>query len=212
MELERKSLPLEVKAIDESGTFEGYAAVFGNVDAWNDIIDPGAFATTIKDYKKSGKKLKMLWQHNREKVIGVFPTMKTDDHGLFVQGKLFKDSVDQAGEAYALVKEGAIDSMSIGFYARDYSRDEKTWIRTLKKIDLIEVSLVTFPANDLAKVTDVKAASIKTAREFEAALRDALGFSKDEAKRITSHGFKGREAPEADELSAIIQQFKKKYL
>ena len=210
MQMERKSFALEVKQIEDTGTFEGYAAAFGNVDAWNDIIEPGAFKATIKKYKKQGKKVPMLWQHDGGKPIGSFSSMKEDDHGLFVQGRLLKDSVAQAAEAYALLKEGVISGMSIGFYARDYSMDEKTWIRTLKEIDLVETSLVTFPANDKAQVTDVKTASrITTIREFEAALRDVMGFSATEAKRIASCGFKARdERDNSAEAAAIIKQLK----
>ena len=213
MELERKSLTLEVKNVDDSGTFDGYAAAFGNVDAWNDIILAGAFRATLKDHKAKKTMPALLWQHIASQPIGVLVDMSEDDFGLFVKGSLLRNDVQQAKEAHALLKAGAIRGMSIGYYARDYSMDEKTWIRTLKKIDLIETSLVTFPANDAARVTGVKAFGVKTIREFEAALRDVMGFSASEAKRIASHGFKAREVPdESEEVRAVIEQFKQKYL
>lgn len=213
MEMERKSLPLEVKNVDDGGTFEGYAAAFGNVDAWNDIILAGAFKATLKEHKSKKTMPALLWQHISSQPIGVLEDMSEDDFGLFVKGRLLRDDVQQAKEAHALLKAGAIRGMSIGYYARDYSMDEKTWIRTLKKIDLIEASLVTFPANDAARVTGVKALGIKTIREFEAALRDVMGFSAGEAKRIASHGFKARDVPdESEHVRFIIEQLKQKYL
>lgn len=213
MEMELKSLPLEVKQIDDSGTFEGYAAVFGNVDAWNDIIKSGAFKDSLKGHKAKGTMPALLWQHDRKQPIGVYESMREDGHGLLVKGRLLKDEVRQASEAYALLKAGALSGMSIGYVARDYSVDEKTWIRTLKSIDLVEASLVTFPANDQAQVTAVKNVMPATIREFEAALRDVMGFSANEAKRIASHGFKAREAQgDSAELVAMINRVTKKYL
>ena len=86
-------------------------------------------------------------------------------------------------------------------------------IRTLKKIDIVEASLVTFPANDQAQVTTVKANSINTIREFESFLRDVGGFSANEAKRIASAGFQTRDVPDEDaEVRAIVEQIKEKYL
>lgn len=213
LELERKSLSLEVKSIDEGGAFEGYAAVFGNVDAWDDIILPGAFADSLKEHKSKNTMPALLWHHNAREPLGVWESMWEDGHGLFVKGLLLKDEVQKAGEVYALLKAKAISGMSIGYQTRDSSMDEKTWIRTLKKVDLLEASLVTFPANEAARVTSVKAQGIKTIREFEAALRDVMGFSGKEAKRIASHGFKARDVPdESEEVRAVIEQLKLKYL
>ncbi len=213
MELERKSLPLEVKAIDESGTFEGYAAVFGNVDAWNDIILPGAFKASLKEHKSKKTMPALLWQHDPRQPIGVWESMQEDGHGLFVKGRLLRADVQKGAEAYALLQAGALSGMSIGYLSRDFSIDEKNYVRTLKRVDIFEASLVTFPANEEARVTGIKAADIKTIREFEAALRDALGFSREEAKRIASHGFKTRDASvPGEELSAIVEQITQKYL
>ena len=213
MELERKSLPFEVKAIDESGTFEGYAAVFGNVDAWGDIILPGAFKVSLKEHKSKKTMPALLWQHDSRQPIGVWESMMEDTHGLFVKGRLLRTDVQKGAEAYALLKAGALSGMSIGYIARDYSIDEKTYVRTLKRVDIYEASLVTFPANEHAQVTAVKALGVKTIREFEAALRDVMGFSANEAKRIASQGFKARDVPdESAEVRAVIEQFKQKYL
>ena len=215
MELERKSLVLEVKAIGENGTFEGYAAVFGNVDAWGDVITPGAFKKTLATHKKSKTKPVMLWQHDSRQPIGVWDEMKEDDTGLLAKGNLLVHDVEKSREAYALLKAGAISGLSIGYFARDYSRDQKTGIRTLKEVELLEASLVTFPANEKAQVTAVKSADIKTIRDFEAFLRDAGGFSANEAKRIAVAGFKARDVSGQDgndEVSAVLKQITNKYL
>lgn len=213
MEMELKSLALEVKTVGEDGVFEGYAAVFGNVDAWNDIVMAGAFKASLKEHKGKKTMPALLWQHDAKQPLGVWLSMAEDAHGLLVKGQLLRNDVQKAAEAYALLKAGAISGMSIGYIARDYSIDEKSWVRTLKKVDLVEASLVTFPANEEARVTGVKAADIKTIREFEAALRDVMGFSASEAKRIASHGFKAREVPdESEEVRAVIEQLKQKYL
>lgn len=213
MKLELKSLPLEVKEIDDSGIFEGYAAVFGNTDAWNDIILPGAFKATLKDHKSKKTMPALLWQHDGTCPLGTWESLQEDDHGLHVKGRLLKEDIQLAREAYALLKAGALSGMSIGYYARDYSIDQKTDIRTLKKIDLVEASLVTFPANELAQVTGVKSGRPETPREFETFLRDVGGFSVNEAKRIASKGFQTREVSDSDrlELVKIMNQISKKY-
>lgn len=215
MEMESKSLPFEVKATSEDGVFEGYAAVFGNKDAWDDIIAPGAFKKTILQHKSRKTMPALLWQHDSRQPIGVWESMKEDDTGLYVKGRLLREDVYRAREAYALLKAGALSGMSIGYYATDYETDTKTGVRTLKEIDLVEASLVTFPANPEARVQAVKAAGITTIREFEAALRDVLGFSAAEAKRIASCGYKSRDAAVLQkqvEMDAIVEKISKKYL
>lgn len=213
MELERKSLALEVKSLDDSGIFEGYGAVFGNIDAWGDVIEAGAFKKSLAAHKKAGTMPAMLWQHKYDEPIGPWLGIREDEKGLWVKGQLLKDKVQKAGEAFALLQAGAISGMSIGYWARDYSIDEKTGVRTLRQVDLGEISLVTFPANELARVTDVKAGDIKTIREFEVFLRDAGGFSANEAKRIASSGFKARDVPGFNaEAAAVIASITQKYL
>lgn len=213
--IETKSLPFELKASDDSGIFEGYAAVFGNEDSWGDVIAPGAFKKTLREHKKSGRMPALLWQHDNWQPIGVWESMKEDDTGLYVKGRLLREDVYRAREAYALLKAGALSGMSIGYYATDYETDTKTGVRTLKEIDLVEASLVTFPANPEARVTTLKAAGINTIREFEAALRDVLGFSAVEAKRIASCGYKSRDAAvlqKQAEMDAIVEKITQKYL
>ncbi len=141
----------DLKMDDESRTVEGWASTFGNKDHGDDIIAAGAFSESIK-----ARKPKMLWQHDSSQIIGVWDSASETDQGLYVKGRILDTSL--GNDAYTLAKAGAIDSMSIGYAVKDSSYDQKTGVRTLKKLDLWEVSLVTFPMNDKATITMVKAA------------------------------------------------------
>jgi HK97 family phage prohead protease len=212
MKQEIKNLAFKASNITNGGTFGGYAAVFGNVDHDGDIIVKGAFAKTIAEYQAKNRRPALLWQHQRDQPIGIWEEMSEDDTGLAVKGRLLIDDVARAKEVYALLKAEAISGMSIGYYARDYSMDDKTYIRTLKEIELLEASLVTFPANDEARVSTVKSKP-QTIREFETILRDAIGFSAKEAKIIASSGFKARDVSEfSKDTKAIIDEIVSKYL
>jgi HK97 family phage prohead protease len=177
------------------------------------VITPGAFKKSLATHKTAKTKPVLLWQHDSRQPIGVWDDMKEDEKGLLATGNLLVHDVYRAKEAYALLKAGAISGLSIGYYARDYSRDQKTGIRTLKEVEILEASLVTFPANEDARVTGVKTADIKTIRDFEAFLRDVGGFSANEAKCIASRGFKAREAPGLDqEASTVLESIAQKYM
>lgn len=152
-------VPLEIKEVSADGTFTGYGAVFGNLDADRDIITTGAFTKTLK--KKSPGKIKLLWQHDPAQPIGVWETMEEDKRGLKVQGRLLiGQGVPKADEAYALLKAGALDAMSIGFAIPQGGADwdSSKGVRTITEVDLWEISLVTFPANHRARITRVKSA------------------------------------------------------
>lgn len=155
MNLSRKSFPIQIKVKENPDdpndrTVEGWASTFGNKDSYSDIIVPGAFAATLKE-----RMPKMLWQHDSGELIGVWDTATETPQGLYVKGR-FADTA-RGNEAYTLAKMGALDSMSIGYSTIDASYDYDTGVRTLKQLDLWEVSLVTFPANDQARITTVKA-------------------------------------------------------
>jgi hypothetical protein len=148
-----------------------------------DMVAPGAFRASLN----TGRKVKMLWQHDTSKVIGVYESIAEDDYGLKVRGRLLAD-VKQGAEALILLRAGAIDSMSIGYRVREAEPEADGRVRRLTAIDLMEISLVTFPMLPDALVTAVK--GIETERQFERFLRDA-GYSKADATAITSLGFKG---------------------
>lgn len=181
--MERKSAEFEIKrAPDSEGRFEGYAAVFNNVDSGGDVIAPGAFTKTL------GRRMpKMLWQHDPREVIGKWESVEQDDNGLFVKGRVFQN-IPRGAEALTLLKEGELDGMSIGY--RTIKATDEGRQRKLIELDMWEVSLVTFPMNEKARVTAVK--SINTERDFEQFLRDA-GFSRKEAAAITLHGYKAKD-------------------
>lgn len=215
---------IEVKlAPADSGTeaaademiFSGYGAVFGNRDSYGDVIQKGAFRDTLKEAKKSGNWPAMLMQHGGWGMgaedmmpVGIWTSMEEDDIGLKIEGKLADTT--RGREAYGLLKMSprpAITGLSIGYMAKEFilgtKPDEPR--RTLKKIDLLEVSLVTFPANDLARVESVK--SGLDIRIAEQALRDA-GFSRSEAKAILAHGFKSMPPRDADGLDRLAEQIR----
>lgn len=151
-------IALDVKEVGEDGTFSGYGSMFNNVDYDRDVIAPGAFSKSLK--KRPARKVKMLWQHDPTQPIGVWEEMEEDSRGLKVKGRLLiKQGVPKADEAYALLKAGALDAMSIGFMipAGGWEFDEKKRVRVINEADLWETSLVTFPANPKARVTRVKA-------------------------------------------------------
>lgn len=193
----------EIKAGDTPGTFEGYGAVFGNKDQDGDIISPGAFSMSL-----TARKPALLWQHDKKQPIGVFEEVREDARGLYVRGRLSMEG--KGREAYDLLKLGALNGLSIGFVTREAGRNSMKGARVITKADLMEVSLVTFPANDLARVSTVKAAGdIEDPRSFERFLRDS-GFSRNRAKAITAKGFKSADmsAGESAEIAAMVYELK----
>lgn len=191
--LKVRDFALSVKATDvaDDGTFEGYGSVFGTVDSYKEVVAPGAFAESLAELQAKGRVVPVLWQHRQDQPIGTYSEVKEDETGLFVKGQLLVGDVAQAKEAHALMKAGAVTGLSIGYWVRESSYDEKTGIRTLTKLDLVEVSLVTFPANDDARVDAVKFklahGELPDIREFEKLLREA-GFSKTQAAVVAGHG------------------------
>ena len=190
--LVRKSLSLsecDIKMDGETGKFAGYASVFGGVDSYGDTIIKGAFETTLK---RDGKP-KMFYGHQAFDglPIGKWTVAKEDDHGLYVEGEI-TPGMSLAGDVRAALKHGTLDGLSIGGYLKagdfemldDGKRIIKKWSR------LIEISVVTFPADSAARVDLASVKSeieqIDTIQEFERFLRDAGGFSREAAKTILS--------------------------
>ena len=185
MQTKRLDVGFELKAIGADGTVEGYGSVFGVRDNYDDVIAKGAFIQSLKDHKAAGTMPAMLWQHDADKPIGVWTEMVEDEKGLRIKGQLAMETV-KGKEAHALLKMGAINGLSIGFMSKQWAYDRETEVRTLTEIDLWEVSLVTFPANEKARVTNVKSASeLATPKDAERILRDA-GFSKADATALVS--------------------------
>lgn len=182
---EVRSFALQIKATGDDGTVEGYGSVFGVRDNYDDVIAKGAFSGSLKDHKTAGTMPAMLWQHDADKPIGIWTEMVEDEKGLRIKGQLAMETV-KGKEAHALLKMGAINGLSIGFMSKQWAYDRETEVRTLTEIDLWEVSLVTFPANEKARVTNVKSADeMATPKDAEKALRD-VGFSKSDATAFVS--------------------------
>lgn len=189
MSRERLIVPFDIKALGtetEPMTFEGYGSVFGEIDSYGDVVAPGAFRRSLKEAKGVGRMPSLLWQHDPDDPCGVWLSMTEDATGLLVRGRL--SDTECGRDAYTLLKDGALSGLSIGFslYPNGYKVDEKTGIRTLTAIKLWEVSLVTFPANDPARVTAVKSAELPSERDFEDMLRRDAGLSRAEAKRVVA--------------------------
>jgi HK97 family phage prohead protease len=185
------ALAVKAESVADDGTFDGYGSVFGVVDTYQEVVAPGAFTESLAELAGKNRTVPVLWQHRQDQPIGVYSELREDDTGLFVKGQLLIGEVTQAKEAHALMKAGAVTGLSIGYWVRESSFDEKTGIRTLTKLDLVEVSLVTFPANDDARVEAVKFklahGELPNIREFEKLLREA-GFSKSQATVVAGHG------------------------
>lgn len=190
---ETRAFALQIKATGDDGSIEGYGSAFGVRDNYDDVIAAGAFAESLKAHKAEGTMPAMLWQHDSEEPIGVWTAMVEDAKGLKVVGKLALDTV-RGKEAHALLKMGALNGLSIGFVSKQWAYDRETEVRTLTEIELWEVSLVTFPANQKARITNVKSADeIKAPKDAERVLRDA-GFSKSDATAYVSRVMRMGEA------------------
>lgn len=193
MKLKHLNVGFELKEISEEGQFSGYASVFNVIDAAKDVVKRGAFKRSLKEWKAKGRMPALLWQHDTRSPIGVYESMKEDDTGLYVEGQLALGT-QQGKEAHELLRMKAISGLSIGYQVVDFKRDEKNDIYYLTDLELWEASLVTFPANERARVSAVKDAlqsgTLPTERQFEEHLRDA-GFSLKQAKTIIAAGYRG---------------------
>lgn len=150
---ERKFVDMALDRVEADGTFSGYASLFGTVDLARDIVEPGAFAKSLRQRGAAG--VRMLFQHDPGQPIGVWTELAEDRRGLFVRGRLTKD-VARAREVLSLMRGGALDGLSIGFRAVRARKDAASGIRRIAEADLWEISVVTFPMLPGARVETVK--------------------------------------------------------
>jgi hypothetical protein len=155
-ELKFGGAPLAKVTLD--GCFEGYASLFGVVDLGRDLVLPGAFRACLA--KRPASAIKLLWQHDPGQPIGVWREIREDATGLLVRGQLDL-SLAKAREAHRLMRSGAVDGLSIGFRTEVAKPDPVTGIRRLVRLDLWEVSIVTFPMLPGARVAAVKQATAR---------------------------------------------------
>ena len=195
--MKTKDFKLDIKSLNDEGTFEGYGSIFGNVDSYGEKVAPGAFVESLAKHRREGSSVLMLWNHDPYSPIGVWEDLAEDAKGLWGKGRLLMD-IQRAREVYSLAKNNAIGGLSIGY--RELDTDQEGNIRLLKKIDLYEISPVTFPANRRARIEGVKSERTEEfvkrlrdgdpmpTKDFEDVLRE-LGVSKSMAVAIASHGY-----------------------
>lgn len=195
--MKTKDFNLEIKKLEDQGTFEGYASIFNNVDRHGEKVVPGAFTESLKKHEKEKNPVLMLWQHNPDEPIGVWDELAEDSKGLWGKGRLIL-AVQRAKEVYELLKEKAIRGLSIGY--REIKTEPDGNVRLLQKLDLMEISPVSFPANVRARVEAVKSERMDEfarrlrdgdpmpIKEFEDILREA-GVPKAMAVQIASVGY-----------------------
>ncbi len=214
---------VEIKSLHDENDgffrFEGLASTFGNTDLVDDIVAKGAFKESLLE-----KSPIILWQHDMFEPIGVPEEVRETSKGLFVRAKLPKSDTLVSGRVIPQIEVGSIRKMSIGFRTKESSFDETTGIRTLIKLDLREISLVTFPANPEAEITGFKggferidtekAKEITTKRQFEECLRESGIFTKNAACIMAKH-FQGepvvsdeqkKEKLICDELTLLLEE------
>lgn len=199
--MKQLNVPVEIKAFGDSGSFEGYASIFGNVDLGGDVIERGAFKEIVRG--RNGL-VKVLNQHNMRDPIGT-AEIKQDDKGLHFQGQLILEA-PSARSAYALMKGGALDGMSMGYDVLEGGATVlSSGIRQLKALKLWEISPVTFGMNPLAGIDSVKTIpAFETIRECEIWLREEAGLTNSAAKEFVTRFKKAlvRDEPPRDEVEA----------
>ncbi len=210
-----RGFDLDVKAVAADGTFTGYGSVFGVVDSYNEVVAPGAFKVSLDALAAKGRALPILWQHRTAEPIGSWTSLKEDAHGLLGSGSLWLAEAPNAKVAYKGMESKAITGLSIGYYVTRSSYNEKTGIRTLEEVDLVECSIVTVPANDEARIDSIKAriahGALPDLPDFEKLLREA-GFSKTQAAVIANRGLKHLLRSESEsksddtDLAPLIEQ------
>lgn len=208
--------PVELRfaAGSAEGKIEGYGSVFGVRDMHGDQVQAGAFAASLKAHKAAGTMPALLWQHDPSEPVGIWQRAEEDSRGLKLSGQLNLDT-QRGKEAYSLLKQGALNGLSIGFVTapNGATLDPQTGLRTLTEIDLWEVSLVTFPSNRSARVTGLKShpVHLSSREDLENFLRDA-GLAKAAARAVTVSGWAGLQKPDATgaELLASIHEFNSK--
>lgn len=186
--------PIELKfSAGQTGAFEGYASVFGVLDFHRDVIAPGAFKATISQMKARGFNVPMYLNHGAKGGAdglpsGVWDSIEEDDKGLAVKGRVLGLDTDIGRYRYDLVKGGALRGISIGYRVAaggaTYGKTQTEPRRTLKAVDLAEISLVDNPSNHMASVTQIKSADDFDPRELEAMLREATLSRSDAVKAV----------------------------
>lgn len=236
--VEFKLMPFEFKFVEENGTapgrFEGYGAVFDNLDDGGDVVMHGAFDATLAQAQAKKRMPKMLLNHGGMAPgmtstptdlvpVGKWSALQPDSNGLQSKGQLINLDTETGKRIYGAMKEGELSDLSIGFTARKWQRGAKLGEpkRRLKAVDLHEISVVTFPMNDRANITSVKSLAFTAydMRDLEAALRDG-GLSRGDSVKAVA-AFKSflqrdaagpeqepRDAATSDDVAALVARIR----
>lgn len=174
-----------------TGRFKGYGSTFGNVDLGNDKCVKGCFERTLREHKANGTLPAMYWQHNRAEPVGDYLDMGEDAKGLYLEGQLWTGTKETecSRKSLNMMQGTSAKGLSMGYKTKVSEYDQKSGVRSLKDVDLMEVSIVGYGMNPKALVTDVKSETL-SAVHIESVLRDA-GMSAADVRALMQYGVKG---------------------
>lgn len=193
---ETKYVSSQLEKVRLDGSFTGYASVFNEIDLGNDMVAPGAFTTSLE--QRGPANIRMLFQHNPDEPIGVWHKIEETGRGLKVSGQIATAS-RKGQEVLELMRAGAIDGLSIGFRTIRARQDATTGARRILEADLWEISVVTFPMQESARIETVKGfdnatpfaiGRRPTIREFERWLVRDAGLSRSDARLVVTKGYR----------------------
>lgn len=219
--IKTKSFKVKAEESEESGSgyFVGYASVFGNVDSYGEVMEKGAFSDTLKEWE--GRKIPVFYGHdltNPENNVGYVESAEEDATGLLVKCVVDTEGPGNGPIVYKLLKEGRIDRMSFGFYVND--ADHKGGVTYIKKVSLLEVSVVPAPANPEAAINEVKSSkkeSDMTPEDIEKLIVEPIikhideAFEKyvgDEEDPKTEEDKPAEDKPADDQSKSILAEIK----
>lgn len=189
---------------DESGKISGYASTYNNPDLSGDVMLPGCYAPALAKIEKSGVMPVMFFSHEHYSVpCGTWDSIKSDDTGLYVTGRVNTD-LESGKEIYSALKFGSMSGLSVGFsFSPDGVEDNGAGGFDFKTIDdLIEISICAMPCNQNARIDAVKSFDVESIKDYKTAeryLRDVGYFSREQAKKFIS-GLKAVFTAERDAL------------
>jgi len=213
-------LRVKASADGKSGIIEGYGSLWDKVDSYNEAVVKGAFTDSLVEWRQRNKPIPMLWQHRSDQPIGGWRKFSEDDQGLYLEGTINLET-QRGKEAFSDIEGEYVTGLSIGYY--EVEADAYQWApnappRKLRKLDLREISPVTFPALREAQIDAVKARMSRgerlTIREFEGLLREKLALSRSDAEVIATSGYKAwlqREVGQAafeDDPAELVRQMR----
>lgn len=172
--MDHLDLSLRFDTLTDAGEFSGYAVVWGERNAHNEIVRRGAFRVSLEQHRAAQTKPVMLWSHDPSDIIGVWNEVREDERGLFVRGQLVTTTT-RGREAFDLLKAGALNGLSIGFRLLKGGETRQAGTRILTGIDVREISLVGMPSAPNARITSIRSSgrSVESAAAFIEACRKA---------------------------------------